>query len=136
MKHFFWGLCAVFPRAVFALEESAGYPELAVGSMLGSLLLVLICIFIFAYLMKKTNLLKAGQATSVIKVIATHVLSRKARVQMIVVNGQHYLLGVTEQNITLLDKLEKPEISEENTQTSMAAPFSALLSKMSKKSDA
>ncbi len=134
---FFIALCAFFPLSVVALEESASHPGLAIGSMLASLLLVLACIFIFAYLLKKTNLLKNGKGRSLIKVIATQPLTSKGRVQMIEINGQQYLLGVTEQNITLLDKLDTPLTAKEDLKSAVTTtPFSTLLSKISNKNDA
>jgi len=135
MKALFIALCAFFPVRAFALEESTS-PDLALGSMFASLLLVLACIFVFAYLMKKTNLLKNGKGRTLIKVVAMHPLTNKGRVQLIEVNGQQYLLGVTEQNITLLDKLEKPLVEEKTGQNETpATPFSALLSRLSHKTD-
>ena len=120
----------------FAAGDKVGPPDLAITSMLGSLLLVIVCIFVFAYLMKQTNLLKNARGKSQIKVIATQPLTNKGRVQMIEVNGQQYLLGVTEQNITLLDKLDKPLVVEKHASEKQAVtPFSVLLSKISKKND-
>ena len=119
----------------FAAEEG-GPPDLAITSMLGSLLLVLVCIFVFAYLMKQSNLLKNAKGKSQIKVIATQPLSSKGRVQMIEINGQQYLLGVTEHNITLLDKLDKPlTVEKELDRKVTVTPFSTLLSKISNKTD-
>ena len=137
MRRLSIALSIIIPIHAFAAEDKAGGPpDLAITSMLGSLLLVIVCIFIFAFLMKQTNLLKSARGKSQIKIIATQPLTTKSRVQMIEVNGQQYLLGVTEQNVTLLDKLDKsvtvddtPEIKHVDT------PFSTLLSKISKKSD-
>lgn len=120
----------LFPTASWALEENSTHSNFAFGSMLASLLLVIACIFIFAYLMQKTNLLKNGRGKSLLKVVATQPLTNKGRVQIIELNGSHYLLGVTEQNITLLDKFEKPlqaEVVSENETDS--SPFATLLSK-------
>ncbi|MFT6985368.1 MAG: flagellar protein FliO/FliZ [Psychromonas sp.] len=136
MKVFFIALAAFFPIRALALEESTSRPDLAIGSMLGSLLLVIACIFVFAYLMKKTNLLKNGKGRTLIKIVATQPLTNKGRVQMIEINGQQYLLGVTEQNITLLDKLDKPLLVEKTPQSEKTAtPFSMLLSKISNKTN-
>jgi flagellar protein FliO/FliZ len=136
MIRLYIALSIFLPTHAFALEDKVGPPDLALTSMLGSLLLVIVCIFIFAFLMKQTNLLKNARGKSQIKIIATQPLSTKSRVQMIEVNGQQYLLGVTEQNVTLLDKLDKPltvdcDIQKQDTVT----PFSVLLSKISKKSN-
>jgi len=134
MMRFIIVLCTFFPFAVIASQKSA--PDLAIASMLGSLLLVLACIFLCAYLMKKTNLLKNGSAKNLIKIVATQPLTSKGRVQMIEIDGQHYLLGVTEQNITLLDKLEKPLTSAQECESEVIkTPFSTLLSKISNKNN-
>ncbi|WP_019613255.1 flagellar biosynthetic protein FliO [Psychromonas ossibalaenae] len=134
MIRFFILVGAFFPVLSFGVQETASRPDLALGSMLASLLLVIVCIFVFAYLMKKTNLLKNGQGKSAIKVVATQPLTSKGRVQMIEINGQHYLLGVTEQNITLLDKFEKPVTTEnEPDNEAVVNPFAVLLSKISNK---
>jgi flagellar protein FliO/FliZ len=116
-----------------ALEETNKRPELAIGTMLGSLLLVLACIFLFAFLMKKSNLLRHGGYKSPIKVIATQVLTNKSRVQIIEVHGKQYLLGVSEQSVNLIEKLEKPiQIENHQTETqktpSLAAAFAQVLS--------
>lgn len=136
MMRFIAFLCTFFPFAVAAAEESAKSPNLAIASMLGSLLLVLACIFLCAYLMKKTNLLKNGRGKNMIKVVATQPLTSKGRVQMIEIGGRQYLLGVTEQNITLLDKLEKPLTAAQAPESAeLKTPFSTLLSKISSKNN-
>jgi len=136
MMRFIIVLCTFFPFAVWASQESVKSPNLPIASMLGSLLLVLACIFFCAYLMKKTNLLKNGRGKNIIKVVATQPLTSKGRVQMIEIDGQQYLLGVTEQNITLLDKLEKPLASAQELESAeLKTPFSALLSKISNKNN-
>ena len=101
-------LLNVISLPVFALEETSERPEFAIGTMLGSLILVLACIFFFAFLMKKTNLFRHGNSKNPIKVIATHPLTNKSRVQIIEVNNKQYLLGVSDQSINLLDQLESP----------------------------
>ena len=130
MRILFFTLCIFFPTVSWALEGNSTRPNFAFGSMLASLLLVIACIFVFAYLMKKTNLLKNGRGKSLIKVVATQPLTNKGRVQIVEVNGLHYLLGVTEQNITLLDKFEKPLQTETLSENEMQnPPFATLLSK-------
>ena len=134
MIRFLIALFMLFPIKIWAAGKSVA-PDLALTSLLGSLLLVLGCIFLFAFLVKKTNLLKNAGGKSQIKVIATQPLTNKGRVQMIEINNQQYLLGVTEHNITLLDKLDKPLIVEEKSNRQPTMSFSALLSKISKKND-
>jgi flagellar protein FliO/FliZ len=118
---------------VLALEETSKRPELAIGTMLGSLLLVLACIFLFAFLMKKSNLMRHGGYKSPIKIIATQPLTNKSRVQIIEVHGKQYLLGVSEHSVNLIDQLEMSVETEKNqteiqNSPSLAAAFSQVLS--------
>ncbi len=136
MRIFFLTIAAVFSSNVSAMEESMNNPDFALGSVLASLLLVIACIFLFAFLMKKTNLLKNGQGKTAMKVVATLPLTNKGRVQIVELNGQHYLLGVTEQNISLLDKYSKPLTTDEPTTKEVNTSFATLLAKISRKSDA
>jgi flagellar protein FliO/FliZ len=123
-----------------ALEETNQRSEFAIGTMLGSLLLVLACIFFFAFLMKKSNLIRYGHHKNPIKVIATHPLTNKSRIQIIEVNGKQYLLGVSEQSINLLDQWQQP-LSEgtgdcdQKTPPTFASAFASVLSKVGKKTD-
>lgn len=117
-----------------ALEETSQRPEFAIGTMLGSLVLVLACIFLFAFLMKKSNLIRHGGHKNPIKVIATQPLTNKSRVQIVEVYGKQYLLGVSEQSINLLDQLESASfeqnsIENEQAPPSFASAFATVLSK-------
>ncbi|GLS89456.1 hypothetical protein GCM10007916_05230 [Psychromonas marina] len=108
--------------------------DLSIGSMVASLVLVLACIFVFAFLMKKSNLIRNANGNSLIKVIATQPLTNKGRVQIIEVDQKRYLIGVTEQNINLLDTLPLPEEDPcEPTDGKSKHSFSTLLSKISTK---
>ena len=123
---------------VMALEETSKRPELEISTMLGSLILVLACIFLFAFLMKKSNLLRHGGHKNPIKIIATQPLTNKSRVQIIEVHGKQYLLGVSDQSINLLDQLETPIVDNEpamevQSTPSFAAAFANVLSKAGKK---
>jgi flagellar protein FliO/FliZ len=135
IKAILFGLLS-FP--VMAFEETSERPELAIGTMLGSLILVLACIFLFAFLMKKSNLLRHGNNKNPIKIIATQPLTNKSRVQIVEVHGKQYLLGVSEQSVNLLDQLETPLMDKEaevdvQSTPSLAAAFATVLSKAGKK---
>jgi len=122
------------PTFSWAEEALKSPPDLAVGSMIASLLLVIACIFVFAFLMKKSNLIHNGRGKTLIKVIATQPLTSKGRVQIIEVNQKRYLVGVTEQSINLLDTFSIPEgEEEEEQQTNSSTSFATLLSKISTK---
>lgn len=128
-----------------ALEETSKRPELAIGTMLGSLILVLACIFLFAFLMKKSNLFRHGGNRNPIKVIATQPLTNKSRVQIVEVYGKQYLLGVSEQSINLLEQIDRSSIEQNDTQNeikndqvppSLATAFATVLSKARNKKNA
>ena len=135
MNYYLVLITLFFPRFAWAEEALKSAPDLAVGSMIASLLLVIACIFVFAFLMKKSNLIHNGRGKTLIKVIATQPLTNKGRVQVIEVGEKRYLLGVTEQQINLLDTLEVTDaemISELNAEN-QSTPFASLLSKISAK---
>lgn len=108
--------------------------DLSSANLIASLLLVLACIFICAFLMKKSNLVGQYKNQPLIKVVARQALTNKGQVQIIEVNQTRYLLGVTEQNISLLDTLAIPDeaLSEEQSED-VSTPFATLLSKISVK---
>ena len=131
---------SVISLPAVALEETSQRPELAIGTMLGSLVLVLACIFFLAFLMKKSNLIRHRSNRNPIKVIATHPLTNKSRIQIIEVNDKQYLVGVSEQSINLLDQLADPvresEIDKETQiPPSFTAAFASVLSKAGKKNN-
>jgi len=131
-------LLTVISLPVVALEETSKRPELAIGTMLGSLILVLACIFLFAYLMKKSNFIRQGGSKNPIKIIATQPLTNKSRVQIVEVYGKQYVLGVSEQSINLLDQIDTPSVEQQaETQSvpSFATAFASVLSKAGKKNN-
>lgn len=131
-------LLSVLSLPVFALQEMDKRPDFAIGTMLGSLMLVLACIFLFAFVMKKSNLMRYGGNKNPIKVIATQALTNKSRIQIVEVHGKQYLLGVSEQSINILDQLESPiqaTDSEDQTPPSFTTAFASVLSKAGKKNN-
>ena len=131
-------LVSTFSLPSIAMEETSKRPELEIGTMLGSLILVLACIFLFAFLIKKSNLLRHGGHKNPIKIIATQPLTNKSRVQIIEVHGKQYLLGVSDQSVNLLDQLETSIIDNESAMEvqstpSFSAAFASVLSKAGKK---
>ncbi|MGS0673871.1 flagellar biosynthetic protein FliO [Shewanella sp. 0m-4] len=83
------------------------------SSMVGGLILVLLLIFFLAYLVRRFNLVPSSQG--VLKTIAVTPLGQKEKLVLVEVAGQQYLLGVTQQQVSLIDKLAQPvEISGES----------------------
>jgi flagellar protein FliO/FliZ len=76
------------------------------ANMVGGLIVVLAVIFLLAYIVKRLNLVPSNGG--VIKTIAVTPIGQREKVVLVEVNGQQYLLGVTSQQINLLDKLAAP----------------------------
>ncbi|MEZ9141838.1 flagellar biosynthetic protein FliO [Shewanella sp. 10N.286.52.E4] len=76
----------------------------ALSSMMGGLILVIAIIFVLAYIVKKLNLVQSNQG--VIKTVAMTALGQKEKIVLIELEGQQYLLGVTAQQVNLIEKLD------------------------------
>jgi len=76
------------------------------GSMILSLLMVLVLIIICAFVLKRFNVTQ--QDVSQLRVVTSLSLGAKERVIVVQMGEQQLLLGVTGQQITLLDKLVEP----------------------------
>jgi flagellar protein FliO/FliZ len=80
------------------------------GSMIISLLMVLVLIVICAFVLKRFNFAQHG--ISQMKVVTSLSLGAKERVVVIQVGEQQLLLGVTHQQITLIEKLSEPLVTQ------------------------
>ncbi|GIU09939.1 MULTISPECIES: flagellar biosynthetic protein FliO [unclassified Shewanella] len=101
--------------AVAAQAEAPASPTsiATLSSMVGGLIVVLLLIFFLAYLVRRFNLVPSSQG--VLKTIAVTPLGQKEKLVLIEVGGQQYLLGVTPQQVSLVDKLTTPvEVSTES----------------------
>jgi len=76
------------------------------GSMIVSLLLVLFAIVISAWLLKKLQV--GGNTVNSLKVVTSLNLGSKERLVVVQVGEKQLLLGITGQQINLLDTLEEP----------------------------
>lgn len=85
----------------------------SLASMIGGLIVVIGIIFVLAYIVKRLNLVPSQH--SVIKSVAVAAMGQKEKVVLIEVNGQQYLLGITSQQITLIDKLDQKITVESET---------------------
>jgi flagellar protein FliO/FliZ len=84
--------------------------------MLFSLITVLAIIMLLAWLLRRFNLGVQGNSGA-IKVLTTLTLGKSERLVLVEVGEQQLLLGVTAQNITLLQTLEQPlELSSQPLQ--------------------
>jgi len=100
--------------AVALQEQSSKTPEVGkhvmanmdAGSMILSLLMVLGLIILCALVLKRFNLTQQG--VSQLKVITSLSLGAKERVVVIQAGEQQLLLGVTAQQVTLIERLSEP----------------------------
>jgi flagellar protein FliO/FliZ len=76
------------------------------GSMILSLLAVLVAIVIVAWILKKLQV--GGSAVNGLKVVTSLSLGSKERLVVVQVGKEQILLGVTGQQINLLDTLAEP----------------------------
>jgi flagellar protein FliO/FliZ len=76
------------------------------GSMIVSLLLVLFAIVIAAWLLKKLQV--GGNTVNGLKVVTSLNLGSKERLVVVQVGEKQLLLGITGQQINLLDTLKEP----------------------------
>lgn len=96
---------------VIASSPTSNTSQVAtMASMLGGLILVLVLIFVLAYLVKRFNLVPAGNG--VLKTVAVTPLGQKEKLVLVDVDGQQYLLGVTPTQVNLIDKLTTPVVVE------------------------
>jgi flagellar protein FliO/FliZ len=89
-----------------AASDGGGAQMTAMASMLGGLILVLLLIFILAYLVRRFNLVPSSQG--VLKTLAVTPLGQREKLVLVEMAGQQYLLGVTSSQVTLIDKLAEP----------------------------
>lgn len=92
------------------------------GSMILSLLMVLALIIICAFILKRFNFTQ--QSASQLKVVTSLSLGAKERIVVIQAGEQQLLLGVTAQQVTLLERLAEP--LGDQTITTAALPKSVL----------
>jgi len=102
------------PAAFTLKEQPSKTPEVGkhvmanmdAGSMILSLLMVLCLIIICAFVLKRFNLTQQG--VSQLKVVTSLSLGAKERVVVIQAGEQQLLLGVTAQQVTLIERLSEP----------------------------
>ena len=100
---------AVLPHKLAQQSPEVGQHVMAnmdAGSMILSLLMVLALVVICALLLKRFNL--TPQGGSQLKVVSSLSLGAKERVVVIQAGEQQLLLGVTAQQVTLIERLAEP----------------------------
>lgn len=93
-------------KSVPAVTDAAPSALGSFTSMIGGLVVVLALIFVLAYVVRRFNL--APSTNNVLKTVAVAPLGQKEKVVLMEVNGKQYLLGVTPQQVNLIEKIEDP----------------------------
>ena len=108
-------LTCLFAARVFAEEEKPGIEDLSLMQVVMPLLLVIILIFVLAWLVKKIN---PGSPTlgQGITVIASAPLSSHARVCLIRVGDKDILVGVTSHQVTPVYTFEESPVPPAHTE--------------------
>jgi flagellar biogenesis protein FliO len=112
-------------------------PDLVMSAvkLLGVLTLMLGCLFGLVYwLRKKMNVPMGTSDKKAIVVIAHHYLGAKKAISLVQVPGKVLVLGITADNISLLDKIDPaliPASSQIPQDTSKKLAFSEYLSRWS-----
>ena len=96
------------------------------SSMILSLLMVLVLIFICALILKRFNLVQQG--VSQLKMVASLPLGSKERVVVVQVGEQQFMLGVTSQQINLIETLPEPLLTKPKGSVDLPKSVLSLLS--------
>jgi flagellar protein FliO/FliZ len=125
-----------FPLNIFAQEEVVQvgkHVTTTTGSatMIISLLMVVALIFACAMVLKKFQLTQQNVAG--LKIITSLSLGTKERIIVVQVADKQLLLGVTAQQITVLDNLEQPLDLSNNVPTDLGKSFTSLFKNTTKK---
>lgn len=103
-------------------------------TMILSLLIVLMVVAVSAYILKKFQVTTQG-SNQCLKVISSIHIGAKERVIIVQVAKKQLVLGVTANQITLLDTLNEPLESTKNTTESFDKSVISRLNKSFKKND-
>jgi len=101
------------------------------SGMILSLLMVLALIIVCAFVLKRFNF--AQQNTSQLKVVANLSLGAKERLVVVQVGEQQLVLGVTAQQITLIETLDEPITSSSGKSLPLSSNVLAFLQKSNNK---
>ena len=101
------------------------------SSMILSLLMVLALIIISALVLKRFNF--AQQNTNQLKIVASLSLGAKERLVVVQVAEQQLVLGVTAQQVTLIESLDEPIVTTTESSLPITGNVLAFLQKASNK---
>ena len=136
MTRYFWLLPGLIASLAFAEEEKPKMEDLSLMQVVMPLLLVIVLIFVLAWLVKKMNLGTPALGQG-ITVIANAPLSSHARICLIRVGDKDILVGVTNQQVTPIHTFEESPVPPPNNENAQdfAGQFKRLLKGKSKTDD-
>lgn len=111
---------------------SAPPAEMNIATTLAALTLVVVLILFLAWLLKRMKLpgIQGGDAS--LKILRQLPVGQRERIVLLQVGEEQMLVGVTQQNISLLSKLEQPLAMDE---VQSGGEFASHLTKLLKKND-
>ncbi len=89
--------------------------------MISALAVVTGLLFLLLYFLKKTQINRTGHGINDIKVLSVQPIMHKRHLGLVKVRDKLLILGMTENNITLLDTIKTGEEEEEDFTTALAA---------------
>jgi len=134
IRHLFSGAAAMFTSGIAAQElatdtKAIASPELFSAGylfqVLGSLVLVFVCLFAVVYFLKRFNGVGAGSG-SALRIVASANVGQREKVVLVQVGGEQLLIGVAPGAVRSLHVLKEP-VSEEAGNEGSSQDFAALL---------
>jgi len=115
-----------FHSLVFAQEKASTVGSHVSGgvnavSMILSLFMVLAVIVVSAYMLKRFNVIQS--TTQGLKIVASLPLSTKEKIIIVQVGKKQLLLGVTSQQINLIESLDEPLIIQNVSANEQNSPI-------------
>ncbi|MGF1680400.1 flagellar biosynthetic protein FliO [Photobacterium minamisatsumaniensis] len=120
-----------FP-ATSASSAASAAPNLSIASTVASLVLVVGVILFLAWLLKRMKFPGVQGNDSSLRVLRQLPVGQRERIVLLQVGDEQMLVGVTQQNISLLGKLDQPLSMDE---VSGGQEFANQLGKLLKKDD-
>ncbi|PSW19535.1 flagellar biosynthetic protein FliO [Photobacterium sanctipauli] len=111
---------------------AAAAPELNIATTLASLVLVVTVILFLAWLLKRMKFPGVQSGDASLRILRQLPVGQRERIVLLQVGDEQMLVGVTQQNISLLGKLEQPIAMDE---VSGGQDFANQLGKLLKKDD-
>lgn len=118
--------------ATVSMPTFAAPAEMNIATTLAALTLVVVLILFLAWLLKRMKLpgIQGGDAS--LKILRQLPVGQRERIVLLQVGEEQMLVGVTQQNISLLSKLEQPLAMDE---VQSGGEFASHLTKLLKKND-